>query len=108
MAKIARVELLMVDLKPKVKRVDAIQSFVSQETPIVRITDADGAVGTGYSYTIGTGGHSLRLTVSSPARGASGECLRISDDSFGIETSYRTLPSFMSGQPNKTSGAPSG
>ena len=41
---------------PKVKRVDAIQSFVSQETPIVRITDADGAVGTGYSYTIGTGG----------------------------------------------------
>jgi L-alanine-DL-glutamate epimerase-like enolase superfamily enzyme len=59
MAKIARVELLMVDLKPKVKRVDAIQSFVSQETPIVRITDADGAVGTGYSYTIGTGGHSV-------------------------------------------------
>jgi L-alanine-DL-glutamate epimerase-like enolase superfamily enzyme len=32
---------------------------VSQETPIVRITDADGAVGTGYSYTIGTGGHSV-------------------------------------------------
>jgi L-alanine-DL-glutamate epimerase-like enolase superfamily enzyme len=59
MAKIARVELLMVDLKPKVKRVDAIQSFVSQETPIVRITDADGVVGTGYSYTIGTGGHSV-------------------------------------------------
>lgn len=57
--KIASVELLMVDLKPKVKRVDAIQSFVSQETPIVRITDSDGAVGTGYSYTIGTGGHSV-------------------------------------------------
>ena len=56
MARIAKVEVLMVDLKPKVKRVDAIQSFVSQETPIVRITDADGAVGTGYSYTIGTGG----------------------------------------------------
>jgi L-alanine-DL-glutamate epimerase-like enolase superfamily enzyme len=56
MAKIVRVDLVMVDLKPKVKRVDAIQSFVSQETPIVRITDADGAVGTGYSYTIGTGG----------------------------------------------------
>lgn len=59
MAKITRVEILMVDLKPKVKRVDAIQSFVSQETPIVRITDADGVVGTGYSYTIGTGGHSV-------------------------------------------------
>src|SRR3984957_14020998 len=59
MATIERVEIRMVDLKPKVKRVDAIQSFVSQETPIVRITDADGAVGTGYSYTIGTGGHSI-------------------------------------------------
>ncbi len=59
MSKITRVELMMVDLIPKVKRVDAIQSFVSQETPIVRITDADGAVGTGYSYTIGTGGYSV-------------------------------------------------
>lgn len=59
MAKIERVEILMVDLKPKVKRVDAIQSFVSQETPIVRITDADGVTGTGYSYTIGTGGMSV-------------------------------------------------
>ncbi len=59
MAKIVRVEALMVDLKPKVKRTDAIQSFVSQETPIVRIFDADGAVGTGYAYTIGTGGSSI-------------------------------------------------
>jgi len=59
MARIERVELRMVDLPPKVKRVDAIQSFVSQETPIVVITDADGASGTGYSYTIGTGGSSV-------------------------------------------------
>jgi len=56
MARIVEVEILMVDLPPAVKRVDAIQSFVSQETPIVRITDAEGAVGTGYAYTIGTGG----------------------------------------------------
>ncbi|QDY71508.1 mandelate racemase/muconate lactonizing enzyme family protein [Qingshengfaniella alkalisoli] len=59
MAKIEKVELSMVDLVPKVERSDAIQSFVSQETPIVRITDADGAVGIGYSYTIGTGGSSV-------------------------------------------------
>jgi len=59
MSRIVRVDLVMVDLKPKVKRVDAIQSFVSQETPIVRITDTDGVTGTGYSYTIGTGGHSV-------------------------------------------------
>ena len=59
MAKIARVEIRMVDLKPKTKRVDAIQSFVSQETPFVFITDTDGAIGVGYSYTIGTGGPAI-------------------------------------------------
>ncbi|WP_112323095.1 mandelate racemase/muconate lactonizing enzyme family protein [Oceanibium sediminis] len=56
MAKITKAEILMVDLVPKVTRTDAIQSFVSQETPILRLTDADGTVGTGYSYTIGAGG----------------------------------------------------
>ena len=56
MAEIVKAEVLMVDLVPKVLRSDAIQSFVSQETPIVRLTDADGSVGTGYSYTIGSGG----------------------------------------------------
>jgi L-alanine-DL-glutamate epimerase-like enolase superfamily enzyme len=59
MATITRVELKMVDLAPKVRRVDAIQSFVSQETPIVTVHDSDGAQGTGYSYTIGTGGPSI-------------------------------------------------
>lgn len=49
----------MIDLKPKVERTDAIQAFVSQETPILRITDADGQVGTGYSYTIGSGGPAI-------------------------------------------------
>ena len=59
MARIERVEVFMVDLVPKVKRTDAIQSFTSQETPIVRIFADDGAVGTGYSYTIGTGGQAV-------------------------------------------------
>jgi L-alanine-DL-glutamate epimerase-like enolase superfamily enzyme len=59
MAKIEQVEILMVDLKPKVKRTDAIQAFVSQETPIVRIRADDGAEGVGYTYTIGTGGHAV-------------------------------------------------
>ncbi|WP_275787040.1 mandelate racemase/muconate lactonizing enzyme family protein [Pararhizobium gei] len=59
MARIEKIDLCMVDLKPKVKRTDAIQSFVSQETPIVTITDSDGATGVGYSYTIGTGGSSV-------------------------------------------------
>ncbi|ANN77539.1 mandelate racemase/muconate lactonizing enzyme family protein [Bordetella flabilis] len=59
MAAIVSVEVLLANLPPKVKRTDAVQSFECQETPIVRIRDADGAVGTGYSYTIGTGGSSV-------------------------------------------------
>ncbi|HEY1327825.1 MAG TPA: mandelate racemase/muconate lactonizing enzyme family protein [Casimicrobiaceae bacterium] len=59
MSTIERVEILQVDLAPKVVRTDAIQSFVRQETPIVRIRCADGAVGVGYTYTIGTGGSSV-------------------------------------------------
>jgi L-alanine-DL-glutamate epimerase-like enolase superfamily enzyme len=59
MSTIERVEILQVDLAPKVVRTDAIQSFVRQETPIVRISCADGAVGVGYTYTIGTGGSSV-------------------------------------------------
>jgi L-alanine-DL-glutamate epimerase-like enolase superfamily enzyme len=59
MAKIVSVEVLQVNLPPKVKRTDAIQSFECQETPMIRIRDADGALGIGYSYTIGTGGSSV-------------------------------------------------
>ena len=47
MDRIERVEILQVDLSPKVVRSDAIQSFVAQETPSVRITCADGAQGLG-------------------------------------------------------------
>jgi L-alanine-DL-glutamate epimerase-like enolase superfamily enzyme len=63
MAKITRIEAIMADLVPKVKRTDAIQSFISQETPIIRIFDADGGIGTGYSYTIGTGGPSIMMLI---------------------------------------------
>ncbi|MEN9627927.1 MAG: hypothetical protein RJA10_1154 [Pseudomonadota bacterium] len=59
MTTIQTVEILLVDLPPPVPRSDAIQSFVTQETPIVRIRTADGGEGTGYSYTIGTGGSSV-------------------------------------------------
>ncbi len=59
MTRIAAVELLHVDLPPPVPRSDAIQSFVTQETPFVRITCDDGSEGIGYSYTIGTGGSSV-------------------------------------------------
>ena len=64
MARIEKVELVMVDLAPKVERKDAIQAFVSQETPILSITDADGGIGTGYCYTIGTGGGAVLSLLS--------------------------------------------
>ncbi|MBP7066208.1 mandelate racemase/muconate lactonizing enzyme family protein [Ferrovibrio sp.] len=59
MATITRVEILQVDLAPLVKRTDAIQAFITQETPMLRIHTSDGLIGTGYSYTIGTGGSSV-------------------------------------------------
>ena len=64
MAAIERIELALVDLEPKVRRTDAIQSFVSQETPIVRVFDRDGMSGSGYSYTIGTGGSSIMALLA--------------------------------------------
>jgi L-alanine-DL-glutamate epimerase-like enolase superfamily enzyme len=57
--KITRVEIFQVDLEPHVPRSDAIQTFSMQETPMMRIFCDDGADGTGYSYTIGTGGSSV-------------------------------------------------
>ncbi|WP_144299772.1 mandelate racemase/muconate lactonizing enzyme family protein [Elioraea rosea] len=59
MPRITRIEMTQVDLAPKTPRSDAIQAFVTQETPLVRITTEDGATGIGYSYTIGTGGSSV-------------------------------------------------
>jgi L-alanine-DL-glutamate epimerase-like enolase superfamily enzyme len=57
--RIASVEVWRVDLPPPVPRSDAIQSFVTQETPMMRLTMDDGSQGAGYSYTIGTGGSSV-------------------------------------------------
>ena len=52
---ITHVDMRMDDPVPVVKRADSIQLFVSQETSIVTITDADGAVGPGYNHASGTG-----------------------------------------------------
>ena len=63
MSRIVRIETSLVNLEPKTERTDAIQSFVRQETPVVRIFDEDGSSGTGYSYTIGTGGASVMALI---------------------------------------------
>ena len=59
MPHIREAEVVLVDLVPQTERRDAVQAFESQETPILTVTDSDGARGTGYSYTIGTGGSSV-------------------------------------------------
>jgi L-alanine-DL-glutamate epimerase-like enolase superfamily enzyme len=53
------VSVRQVNLPPKVVRTDAIQSFVTQETVILTVRCSDGLEGTGYAYTIGTGGSSV-------------------------------------------------
>jgi L-alanine-DL-glutamate epimerase-like enolase superfamily enzyme len=57
--KITRAEAYLIDLEPETPRQDAIQAFVKQETIFVEIETDDGCLGTGYSYTIGTGGRAV-------------------------------------------------
>lgn len=60
--KIVRAAAYLCDIEVETVRTDAVQSFVKQETIFVDIETEDGLVGTGYSYTIGTGGTAvLRL-----------------------------------------------
>jgi L-alanine-DL-glutamate epimerase-like enolase superfamily enzyme len=59
MAIIETVEIQQIDLQPKVRRTDSIQAFVRQETVLVTVRCSDGSEGTGYTYTIGTGGSSI-------------------------------------------------
>ncbi len=56
MPRITRAEAFLVDLVPKVKRTDAIQSFKSQETIFVTLTDAEGATGRGIPTPSATAG----------------------------------------------------
>jgi L-alanine-DL-glutamate epimerase-like enolase superfamily enzyme len=57
--KITRVEAYLCNLEVEQKRTDAIQAFIKQETLFVDIYTGEGLVGTGYSYTIGTGGQAI-------------------------------------------------
>jgi L-alanine-DL-glutamate epimerase-like enolase superfamily enzyme len=55
-SKILQAEAFLVDIPVETVRTDAVQAFLKQETVFVRVTEADGYVGLGYTYTIGTGG----------------------------------------------------
>jgi L-alanine-DL-glutamate epimerase-like enolase superfamily enzyme len=54
--RITTAEAYLVDVAVERERTDAVQSFLKQETIFVEITTDDDGRGTGYSYTIGTGG----------------------------------------------------
>jgi L-alanine-DL-glutamate epimerase-like enolase superfamily enzyme len=57
--KIRAAHAYLCDLEPLTARQDAIQSFLRQETIFVDIETDDGLSGTGYAYTIGTGGRAV-------------------------------------------------
>ncbi|MEV6055114.1 mandelate racemase/muconate lactonizing enzyme family protein [Streptomyces sp. NPDC052107] len=59
MTKIVDATAYLVDIEVERLRTDAVQSFLRQETVFVEVTTDDGNTGTGYSYTIGTGGMSV-------------------------------------------------
>lgn len=78
MPQIIGAEAYLVDLEVETVRTDAVQSFIKQETVFVEIHTDDGGRGTGYAYTIGTGGAAVlallrgsllpRLTGADPRR----------------------------------------
>ncbi|WP_449407201.1 mandelate racemase/muconate lactonizing enzyme family protein [Microbacterium maritypicum] len=55
-SRIVHAEARLHDIPVETVRTDALQTFVKQETIVVRLRTADGTEGVGYSYTIGTGG----------------------------------------------------
>jgi L-alanine-DL-glutamate epimerase-like enolase superfamily enzyme len=56
---ISKAHAFLVCVEVEQVRTDAVQAFLEQETVFVEISTDDGAVGLGYSYTIGTGGSSV-------------------------------------------------
>lgn len=63
MAVVSKAEAFVVDLEVEQVRTDAVQAFLKQETIFVEVTTDDGAVGLGYSYTIGTGGSAVHALL---------------------------------------------
>ena len=63
-SRIVHVEAQLCDLPVETERTDALQTFVKQETILVRLRTADGTEGIGYSYTIGTGGGAVPVSYT--------------------------------------------
>jgi L-alanine-DL-glutamate epimerase-like enolase superfamily enzyme len=61
--RIVEARAYLADIAVETVRTDAVQSFVKQETVFVDLVTDDGNRGTGYAYTIGTGGESVLAMV---------------------------------------------
>lgn len=59
MPKIVAASAYLADIEVETVRTDAVQAFLKQETIFVDLATDDGNTGTGYAYTIGTGGSSV-------------------------------------------------
>jgi L-alanine-DL-glutamate epimerase-like enolase superfamily enzyme len=59
MVAITEASAYLIDIEVETVRTDAVQSFAKQETVFVEFATDDGNHGTGYAYTIGTGGSSV-------------------------------------------------
>jgi L-alanine-DL-glutamate epimerase-like enolase superfamily enzyme len=57
--RITEASAYLADIAVETVRTDAVQSFIKQETVFVDLVTDDGNRGTGYAYTIGTGGTSV-------------------------------------------------
>lgn len=86
MARIVRADAFLCDIPVERPRTDAVQSFLKQETIFVEVEAEDGGRGTGYSYTIGTGGTSVLELLRS--------CLLpelIGEEATAVEAVWRKL-----------------
>jgi L-alanine-DL-glutamate epimerase-like enolase superfamily enzyme len=83
---ITNATVALVDIEVETVRTDAVQSFAKQETIVVDVTTDEGLTGTGYSYTIGTGGHSVVELLRHSLLP-----LLLGQDSRDIESAWRLL-----------------
>lgn len=84
--KIAKAEAHLCDIEVETVRTDAIQAFSKQETIFVEIETEEGLTGTGYSYTIGTGGRAVLALLEADLLG-----LLIGEDARQVEAIWRKL-----------------
>ncbi|CAM5630537.1 MULTISPECIES: mandelate racemase/muconate lactonizing enzyme family protein [Streptomyces] len=86
MARVIKAEAYLADIEVETVRTDATQTFLKQETLFVEVTTDDGLTGTGYSYTIGTGGRAVLAMLRDHLLPS-----LVGHDSREIESAWRTM-----------------